>query len=204
MLDERLATRPGVHAYDPLRLVVDVRGTGATGYQVARLLHERDIYPELAGENVVVAVFGMGETAGDNAARLVTALSRRSPSCPAGEDGAEREFAPPPPWGPLEMTPREAFLGAQEVVPVEQAVGRIAAESLAAYPPGIPNVLPGRAADGGDVGVRAGDARARRQPARRERPHAADRARGGGGAVSGRPGCIETADDRVGPGRVLE
>ena len=133
-----------MHAYDPLRLVVDVRGTGATGYQVARLLHERDIFPELAGENVVVAVFGMGETAGDNAARLVDgARARRSPSCPAGRTGAEREFAPPPPWGPLEMTPREAFLGAQEVVPVEQAVGRIAAESLAAYPPGIPNVLPG-------------------------------------------------------------
>jgi arginine decarboxylase len=29
------------------------------------------------------------------------------------------------------------------VVPVRDAVGRIAAESLAAYPPGIPNVLPG-------------------------------------------------------------
>ena len=41
------------------------------------------------------------------------------------------------------MTPREAFLGPQEVVPFEQAAGRIAAESLAAYPPGIPNVLPG-------------------------------------------------------------
>jgi arginine decarboxylase len=42
------------------------------------------------------------------------------------------------------MTPREAYLGAQEVVPgVAQAVGRIAAESLATYPPGIPNVLPG-------------------------------------------------------------
>ena len=40
-----------------------------TGYQVARLLHERDIFPELAGENVVVAVFGMGETAGGHAAR---------------------------------------------------------------------------------------------------------------------------------------
>ncbi|HMI81880.1 MAG TPA: amino acid decarboxylase, partial [Solirubrobacterales bacterium] len=39
--------------------------------------------------------------------------------------------------------PREAFLGRQEVVPVREAVGRIAAESLAAYPPGIPNVLPG-------------------------------------------------------------
>jgi lysine decarboxylase len=143
VLDERLATRPSVHAYDPLRLVVDVRGTGASGYQVARLLHERDIFPELAGENVVVAVFGMGETAGDHAARLVSALEEAVTALPGGDGTADRDFAPPPPWGALEMTPREAFLGAQEVVPVEQAVGRIAAESLAAYPPGIPNVLPG-------------------------------------------------------------
>jgi lysine decarboxylase len=41
------------------------------------------------------------------------------------------------------MTPREAFFGPQEVVPVGEAVGRVAAEALAAYPPGIPNVLPG-------------------------------------------------------------
>ena len=143
VLDERLATRPSVHAYDPLRLVVDVRGTGASGYQVARLLHRRDIFPELAGENVVVAVFGMGETAADHAARLVAALEEAVAELPGSDGGEDREFAPPPPWGPLEMTPREAFLGAQEVVPVDQAVGRIAAESLAAYPPGIPNVLPG-------------------------------------------------------------
>ncbi len=41
------------------------------------------------------------------------------------------------------MSPREAFLGPQEVVPIGAAAGRVAAESLAAYPPGIPNVLPG-------------------------------------------------------------
>ena len=41
------------------------------------------------------------------------------------------------------MSPREAFLGAQEAVPFGEAAGRIAAESLAAYPPGVPNVLPG-------------------------------------------------------------
>ncbi len=41
------------------------------------------------------------------------------------------------------MTPREAFLGPQEVIPFAAAAGRIAAEGLAAYPPGIPNVLPG-------------------------------------------------------------
>ena len=41
------------------------------------------------------------------------------------------------------MTPREAFLGPQEVVDFGAAEGRVAAESLAAYPPGVPNVLPG-------------------------------------------------------------
>lgn len=144
VLDERIAGRPGVHGYDPVRLAIDVRGTGASGYQVARLMHEHDdINLELAGETVIVAVFGMGETATGNAARLVEALERAVGRLAAEEVGAARDFAPPPPWGPLEMTPREAFLGAQEVVPVDRAVGRIAAESLAAYPPGIPNVLPG-------------------------------------------------------------
>ena len=56
--------------------------------------------------------------------------------------GGER-FAALPPWGELAMTPREAYLGAQEVVPASEAAGRIAAESLATYPPGTPNVLPG-------------------------------------------------------------
>ena len=65
-----------------------------------------------------------------------------------GEIGAEApdehpEFAPPPPWGSLAMTPREAFLGPQDVVAFDDAEGRVAAESLAAYPPGVPNVLPG-------------------------------------------------------------
>ncbi len=144
VLDERMAGRPGVHGYDPLRLAVDVRGTGATGYQVAQLMHEQDdINLELAGETVIVAVFGMGETATGNAARLVEALSRAVRGVGAAEDYVPGRFTPPPPWGPLEMTPREAFLGAQEVVPVAEAVGRIAAESLASYPPGIPNVLPG-------------------------------------------------------------
>ena len=143
VLDERLADKRGVHAYDPLRLVVDVRGTGASGYRLAELMRARDIHPELAGENVIVAVFGMGETASDNAARLVDALERAVAELPGERDPGGRELMPPPPWGPLEMTPREAFFGPQEVVPIEAAVGRIAAESLAAYPPGIPNVLPG-------------------------------------------------------------
>ena len=144
VLDERLRGAPGVFDYDPLRLVIDVRGTGADGYELERLLRRRDdVNMELAGENVLVGVFGMGEHAADQGRRLVEALRHVVSELPADAAGAHDEFAPPPPWGELAMTPREAFFGPQEVVPAREAVGRVAAESLAAYPPGIPNVLPG-------------------------------------------------------------
>jgi arginine decarboxylase len=144
VLDERLADAPGVYAYDPLRLVVDVRGTGASGYELARALVEGDdVVLELAGENVAVAVFGMAEPAEPQVERLVAGL--RHAAAVVAEPGhrLRERFAPPPPWGELVMSPRDAFLGPQEVVAADDAVGRVAAEPLAAYPPGIPNVLPG-------------------------------------------------------------
>jgi arginine decarboxylase len=144
VLDERLCGRSGVFAYDPLRVAIDVRGVGANGYELAPLLRELgDVNLELYGQNVIVAVFGMGEHSMPEANRLVQALRAavdRVGLDPAGESAS---FAAAPPWGELAMTPREAFLGRQEIVPAAQAIGRIAAESLATYPPGIPNVLPG-------------------------------------------------------------
>ena len=41
------------------------------------------------------------------------------------------------------VPPRDAFLGEAEVVAVDDAVGRVSAESIAGYPPGIPALLPG-------------------------------------------------------------
>jgi arginine decarboxylase len=144
VLDERLAGRESVAAWDPLRLSIDVRGTGATGHRIASMMRERDdIILELFSENVIVAVFGMGEKAAPAAARLVEGLRHVTEGIGPADVEDRRAFAEPPPWGPLELAPRDAFLGAQEVVPFDRAEGRIAAESLAAYPPGVPNVLPG-------------------------------------------------------------
>jgi lysine decarboxylase len=144
VLDERMIGRAGVFDYDPLRLAVDIRGIAATGYELAPMLREiGDINLELYGQNVVVAVFGMGERELPEAGRLVDALVEAAARVGLDPSGASTSFAAPPPWGELAMTPREAFLGAQEVVPADAAAGRIAAESLATYPPGIPNVLPG-------------------------------------------------------------
>src|SRR3954447_6205202 len=144
VLDERLIGRPGVHDWDPLRLAVDVRGTGSTGIRIAKLMRELDdVNLELESESVIVAVFGAGENAAESATRLVNALRHAVETLGAEEEPPKRPFTPPPPWGSLELPPREAFFGPQEVIPFAEAVGRVAAESLAAYPPGIPNVLPG-------------------------------------------------------------
>ncbi|WP_321164382.1 hypothetical protein [Arthrobacter sp. Edens01] len=39
--------------------------------------------------------------------------------------------------------PRDAFFGPVEVVPASEAAGRIAAEQITPYPPGVPAILPG-------------------------------------------------------------
>ena len=145
VLDEGLVGRFGIAGWDPLRLAIDVRGTGSTGYRVAKTAFELDdpIDFELAAENLVVAIFGLGEPAAAAGERLVGALEATLERLGSEGGRPQEPLAPPPPWGELAMTPRDAFLGPQEVVAFDDAVGRVAAEALAAYPPGIPNVLPG-------------------------------------------------------------
>jgi arginine/lysine/ornithine decarboxylase len=145
VLDERLEGRRSVAGWDPLRLSIDVRGTGRSGHRIADTMRERDdINLEMASENVIVAVFGLGtEAARSQADRLLAALAAAVDSLEFAEEDPEEPLAPPPPWGRMALPPREAFLSPQEAIPFEAAEGRIAGESLAAYPPGIPNVLPG-------------------------------------------------------------
>jgi arginine decarboxylase len=144
VLDESMVGRPGIAGWDPLRLAVDVRGTGSTGYRLAKTaFHTSGIDLELYSENVVVAIFGLGEPAASAGERLVAGLRTAVEELEAEPGAPDEKLAPPPPWGELVMTPREAFLGPQEVIPFDTAAGRVAAEGLAAYPPGIPNVLPG-------------------------------------------------------------
>ena len=54
--------RPGVAAWDPLRIVLDVRGTGRTGYEVAEALEPAyDVQAELATQATIVLLVGLAE-----------------------------------------------------------------------------------------------------------------------------------------------
>jgi lysine decarboxylase len=138
-----LVGRPGVAGWDPLRIVIDVRGTGRNGYDVAAALRSYyDIYVELATHATLVLVLGIGqpieplERLAHDFAETVRAISRPgiSPALTRAPAALEQGTA---------ISPREAFLGRGETVPVDDAVGKISAESIAGYPPGIPALLPG-------------------------------------------------------------
>jgi arginine decarboxylase len=144
VLDERLVGNPGVAGWDPLRLGIDVRNTGSSAQRLWKTaFHSAGLDLELYSGNVVVAIFGVGESAAVAGDLLVEGLRRAVEELEETPGAPDEKLAPAPPWGELVLTPREAFLGPQEVVPFDAAAGRVAAEGLAAYPPGIPNVLPG-------------------------------------------------------------
>ncbi len=143
IVGEGFVGRPGIAGWDPLRIVIDVRGTGCTGYELAAELRAaNDIYVELATQATLVLVLGLGqpveplERFAHDFAETVRLLAR------PGE--GHTVSAPPASLEHQTVVPvREAFLGHGETVAVDDAIGRISAESIAGYPPGVPSLLPG-------------------------------------------------------------
>jgi arginine decarboxylase len=129
---------------DPLQIIVDVSGLGTGGFQVADRLRERHrINVGLVDHRRI----GVQLTHADDEAttgRLLEAL-RDLAEHAAELPPAPRLRIPPPSELRLEqaMLPRDAFFGPVEHVPWQRAAGRVTAELLTPYPPGIPAALPG-------------------------------------------------------------
>lgn len=137
-----IRSHDGVVAHDPLRVVIDVSGTGRSGYDVGdQLRDDFGIEVEVKNGRAVVLVVGMTERdlAGASDA-VVDALGAITAAAP----GAVPDRLPVvPPWTELVMVPRDAFFAPHETLPYGAAVGRVSGQTLAAYPPGIPNLVPG-------------------------------------------------------------
>jgi lysine decarboxylase len=150
--DSRLAG----HLLDPLRLVVNVTETGWNGYEVERFLRtEFKIEDEMADQFSVVYILSPCDDAAarrrlTDGLRQVSKQSRWSSVKSLGPDGEPSTLDPrlstfllQPPIPPLAMTPREAALAPQTMVPRKEAAGRTCAEMVMFYPPGIPLLMPG-------------------------------------------------------------
>lgn len=144
VLDERIVGRHGVGAYDPLRLAIDVRDAPCDGPALAAaLLHVADINLELITEHLLIAHVGVDEPILEHGLRLVAALGLALGGFAAGDAGDARRAPAPAAFGDPVMAPRDAFFAGHEHVSLEDAVGRVCADSIVVYPPGIANILPG-------------------------------------------------------------
>ncbi len=130
-----------VFAYDRSKIYISTRETSLTGADLATALRARGIEPEMTAAEGVLAMTGAGDTA-QTLARLAAAVREIDEDCAAAD--AYEPLLPLPAGIPvLTMLPETALELPWESVPLAEAAGRVSAEYVWAYPPGIPLLLPG-------------------------------------------------------------
>ncbi|WP_051910355.1 aminotransferase class I/II-fold pyridoxal phosphate-dependent enzyme [Lysinibacillus sp. BF-4] len=128
--------------YDMTKLVVRVNNLGLTGFEVYTLLKEQyNIQMELAEGYVVMAVITPADTT-TSLQRLVDALLAIEKDHAKGMTVLSLHVTPDE-VNELVVCPREAYYASQETIVIDEAEGRISADTLMIYPPGIPLVIPG-------------------------------------------------------------
>lgn len=145
-LEKRLENMPGITVYsdclskkDVLKLVIDVRGRGMTGFEAAELLERQGYYPETADAHTVLFILTLMDEERDYLAleQAIAQLPRKRKTI-----SGEPEIC-------YDLTyERELFTGQPkrklQSVPLQKAQGHYVATSVGTYPPGIPVLLPGQ------------------------------------------------------------
>jgi arginine decarboxylase len=168
---ERLRAVPGLDVLDgpgvePTKLVVLLAGTGAHGNKVEADLIKAGMPVEMADRDTIIPIPTIADDEHSLAAftgELIAAVERHR--------GEPRHPHPAAAWTVQPQTvlaPREAFFARNETVPADAAIGRVSAELIAPYPPGVPVLAPGElitaaavealrevAADGGRIAYAA-------------------------------------------------
>ncbi|WP_213086405.1 aminotransferase class I/II-fold pyridoxal phosphate-dependent enzyme [Aquiluna borgnonia] len=126
---------------DPLKLVILLNQTGADGNLVEAELLSANIDLEMANRDVIIPMITMADTP-DRIANLVKRIielvqKHRGEPRPVKIAAA---FSIEP---EVVITPRDAFFAPYEVVSGSDAIGRVSAELICPYPPGVPVLSPG-------------------------------------------------------------
>jgi lysine decarboxylase len=129
--------------YDPTKLIISVKELGLTGYDVEKWLREKhNIEVELSDLYNILCIITLGDTEVE-ANLLINALKELADECQHRNERIEPVEVLLPEIPVLALTPRDAFYSETEVIPFEESEGRIIAEFIMVYPPGIPIFIPG-------------------------------------------------------------
>ncbi|GAV12183.1 Orn/Lys/Arg decarboxylase major region [Paenibacillus sp. NAIST15-1] len=139
---EEILGGEATYSYDPTKLTIHVRHLGITGYETENWLREHyNIEVELSDMYNILCLVTPGDSK-ETINILLRAL--RDLSSLHHERNEVQELVVKIPEIPqLSLIPRDAFYADTEVIPFKESAGRIIAEFIYVYPPGIPILLPG-------------------------------------------------------------
>lgn len=138
--------------YDCTKVLIDVKGLGLTGVVFERMLRKQRIEVELVQAHHVLVLITIGDTK-ESVDALIKAVKTVSDevlnnsyttdhNLDGNFDVLSKDSAVLP--APVVcVTPRNAMYAHREQVPLSEALHRIAGETIAYYPPGIPCVAVG-------------------------------------------------------------
>jgi lysine decarboxylase len=127
--------------FDPVKIVLRVQQLGAAGVEIERALISQGVRVEMADNDTIVFLATLADTKEDFQAlamKLVPILKKLQ--------NAPRESATALSWSvvpQIATSMREAYFAKTEMVGASDAIGRISADLIAPYPPGVAVVAPG-------------------------------------------------------------
>lgn len=128
--------------YDQTKLTIHVRHLGITGYDAENWLRDaHNIEVELSDMYNILCLVTPGDD--DETIGILLSALREMSELYLGKGEIKELVVEIPEIPQLSLTPRDAFYGETEIVPFRASAGRIIAEFIYVYPPGIPILLPG-------------------------------------------------------------
>ena len=129
-----------VYDFDTTKLSVYTQDIGLAGIEVYDILRdEYGIQIELGDLGNILSIITAGDR-GLEIERLISSLAEIKRLYSKSPEGMfDHEYINPK----VVMTPQAAFYSEKEMIPILDSVGRVSAEFVMAYPPGIPILAPG-------------------------------------------------------------
>jgi lysine decarboxylase len=127
--------------FDPTKIVLRANQLGASGVAIESALGEHGIRVEMADQDTVVFLATLADTRADfdEVADLLIEIARTLQSTPRPSATALSWSVVPT----VGISMREAYFAPTEMVSAADAVGRISADLIAPYPPGVAVIAPG-------------------------------------------------------------
>ena len=127
--------------FDPVKIVLRVQQLGCSGVDIEKALIQQGIRVEMADSDTIVFLATLADTKEDFqglAMKLVPILKKLQ--------GLPRQSATALSWSVIPQiatSMRNAYFAKTEMVSATQAIGRVSADLIAPYPPGVAVVAPG-------------------------------------------------------------